>query len=311
MTSERPVPCLVGPTASGKSAVAVEAARLALGEVIACDALTVYRGVGILTAKPMAPDDVPHHLIDVAEPWESWSAGRFVEEADRLVDEVRARGRVPMLVGGTVLYLKSWLKGLGAGTARVPALRAELEEVARRLGPAALASRLASIDPVRAAQIHPHDVRRLVRAIEIAETSGHLASAVRNEWSAPDRRPASVVGLRRTREDTRQRISRRCAAMVKGGLVAEVAALDARARPPSPELGKALGLADVREHVAGRISIDECLARLERATWRFSRRQATFLKQIPATWVDVGRDDPPDVTARAVHQAWRTAGAVG
>lgn len=296
----RPVPCLVGATASGKSDVGVALARALGGEVVACDAMTVYRGISILTAKPSAPPDVPHHLVDVLDPWETYSAGRFVEDADRCLAEIRARGRVPLIVGGTVLYLQSFLKGMGPRAGRDDALRAELEALAAREGPAALRARLRAVDPARAAELHEHDVRRLVRALEIVATTGRPASDLRGQWTGPDRVEAVVVGLRRAPEDLRRRIEARTEAMFRAGLAEEVAALVSAPRPPSRELAQALGLADVAAHLRGELTEAACRERLVRATWRFSRRQATFLKQVPATWLDVAPDEPADVTAGRV-----------
>jgi len=304
-----PVPCLVGPTASGKSEVGVALARAVGGEVIACDAMTVYRGISILTAKPTVPPDVPHHLLDVLDPWETYSAGRFLDDADRCVAEVRGRGRVPLLVGGTVLYLQTFLKGLGPRVGRDEALRAELEARVARDGPSALAARLRALDPVRADAIHPHDVRRLVRAIEIVTVTGRPASSLRGEWTSPDRAPAIVVGLRRGDDDLRRRIEARADAMFRTGLREEVAALLAAPRPPSRELAQALGLADVAAHLRGEFPEAACRERLVRATWRFTRRQATFLRQVPAVWVEVPPDEPPDATAGRVQGVLAERGA--
>lgn len=307
-TSPRPVPCLVGPTASGKSDVGIALARRLGAEVVACDAMTVYRGVAVLTAKPSPPPDVPHHLLDIVDPWAPYSAGRFLEDADAAVAAAAARGRTALLVGGTVLYLKTFLKGLGPRVGRDEALRAALEAVARDEGPAAVHARLAAVDPDRAAALHPHDLRRVVRALEIAAATGRPASAARGEWAAPDRRPAVVVALVRAPEDLRARIEARARAMLDGGVAAEVAALDAAPRPPSRELAQALGLADVRAFLRGTLSREACLERLVRATWRFSRRQATFLKQVPATAVAVAPDEPADAVAARVEVQLRAAG---
>lgn len=299
----RPVLCLVGATASGKSDVGVALARAVGGEVVACDAMTVYRGVSILTAKPTAPPDVPHHLVDVLDPWETYSAGRFLDDADRCVAELRARGRVPLIVGGTVLYLQSFLKGMGPRAGRDDALRAELDALVAKDGPAALVARLRAVDPARAAALHGNDVRRLVRALEIVAATGRPASDLRGQWTGPDRVAAVVVGLRRDPDDLRRRIEARTDAMFRAGLREEVAALLAGPRPPSKELAQALGLADVAAHLRGELSEAACRERLVRATWRYSRRQATFLKQVPATWLDVGPDEPADVTARRALEA--------
>jgi tRNA dimethylallyltransferase len=285
----------------GKSDVAVALARRLGGEVICCDALTVYRGVSILTAKPAPPADVPHHLLDVADPWEHYDAARFARDADALVAGIRSRGRVPLVAGGTALYLKVWTKGLGPRVGRDPALRARLDALVAERGPGALLERLATLDPLRAAQLHRNDVRRLVRAIEIAETAGVPASALRGEWGAPDRVAVRVVGLRRDPADLARRIEARARAMFREGLAQEVARLDAGPRPPSKELEQAIGLADVRDHLAGRLTLEETVARIAQATRRFAKRQTTFFRQFPAArWLDVPPDEPPSATAARV-----------
>jgi tRNA dimethylallyltransferase len=299
-----PVPCLVGATATGKSDVAVALARRIRGEVVCCDALTVYRGVSVLTAKPRPPADVPHHLLDVADPSEHYDAARFTRDCDDLVARIRGRGATPIVVGGTALYLKAWTKGLGPRVGRDPALRERLAALAEAQGPEALVARLAASDPARAAQLHRNDVRRLVRAIEIAETTGVPASALRGQWDAPDRIPVRLVGLRRTPEDLARRIEARVRAMFGEGLAEEVAALYAAPRPPSKELEQAIGLADVRAHLAGRLSLEEAVARIAQATRRFARRQATFFRQFTSTrWLDVGSEETPGETAERVRDA--------
>lgn len=304
------MPCLVGATAVGKSDVAIALARRVGGEVIACDALTVYRGVDVLTAKPAAPPDVPHHLLGGLEPHETYSAGRFVADCDRVVEDVLGRGRVPLVVGGTALYLVSWLHGMGAAVARDERLRAELEALADREGTAALAARLRAQDPQRAAEVHEHDRRRLVRALEIVEATGRPASEARGQWAAPPRRAAAVVGLRRGDDDLRRRVEARARAMLDGGALEEVAALDAAPRPPSRELAQAIGLADVRAVLAGLLTREACAERLARATWRFTRRQRTFFRRLPVQWLDVAQDEPPATTAARVHDVLRAAAAV-
>jgi tRNA dimethylallyltransferase len=298
-----PVLCLVGPTASGKSDVGLAVARRTRGEVIGCDAFAVYRGLALLSAAPTAPPDVPHHLVGVLEPHERCSAARFVADADRLVAEVRARGRTPLVVGGTALYLRSWLKGLGAPVPRDEALRRELVERARLEGPAALHAELLAKDPARAAQIHPRDERRLVRALEIIAATGAPASAARGQWDGPDRVAARVVGLRRTWEDLDARIERRTAALFEQGVLEEARAF--LAAGPSPEARMALGLEDLAQVLAGRQDAATARAQIARLTRRFARRQTTFFRSFErVTWLDVAPDEPAEsVAARALAPA--------
>ena len=299
MALEAPLPvCLLGTTGVGKSDVAVALARRLGGEVVSCDALAVYRRVPLLTARPDAPSDVPHHLVDFVDPWDSYSASAFARDSDRVVDDIGARGRVAVVVGGTALYYKLWTRGMGPNVGRDAVFRADLEALAAAEGPAALHARLASVDPERAAALHRNDVRRLVRALEIVHATGRKASELRNEWEAPLRRPLVVFGLRRGRDDLDARILARARRMLAQGLVAEVERLDALPTPPSGELAQAIGLADVRAHLRGQIDAATLQERLARATRRFSRRQATFFRQLgEVRWVDLAPDEPPEVTA--------------
>lgn len=311
-----PVPCLVGPTGSGKTDVGIALARALASdhglpaEVISCDAFAVYREISVLTAKPAPPPDVPHHLLDVCDPSETYSAARFAADADRLVAEIRARGRVPLVVGGTALYLKTWTKGFGPKVPRDRALRARLEGIAQAEGPAALHARLAALDPQRAGELHPNDVRRVVRALEIVETTGRKASDLRREWAAPDRFPVAVVGLSREAEDLDRRIEARVRAMPSQGLFEEVKRLLARDPPPSREMAQAIGLADVEACLEGEITVEECLERVVRRTRRFARKQMTFFRQLNVDWVPVPADEDPATTAARLRAALARQGPV-
>ncbi len=297
------VPCLLGPTASGKSEVAEVLARRTAGEIIACDAFTIYRGMAILTAAPKTGGDVPHHLIAELEPSEAWSAAAFVAACDARIDDIRRRGRVPWVVGGTALYLRAWLKGFGARVPRDESYRRELRAIARARGRAALHDELARVDPPRAAELHPNDLRRVVRALEIVRATGRPASAQREEWSGPDRRPAVLYGLRRETDDLDGRIGRRTDRMFQAGVVEEVRAL--LARPPSAEAGKVLGLSTIAAHLGG--ELDEAAAREEiaRRTRRFARKQRTFFRSFPGVrWVDVPADESAERTAERVLDSY-------
>jgi tRNA dimethylallyltransferase len=295
-----PTPCVIGPTASGKSDVGEALARATNGEVIACDAYTVYRGMEILSAAPSVPPDVPHHLVRERDPSERWSAAEFAEACDALVSEIRARGRVPWIVGGTALYLRGWLKGFGAEVPRDPAFRAEMQRLAEHEGAAHLHGLLARSDPPRAAELHPNDLRRVVRALEIVHVTGRRASDQRTEWMGADRRPAIVFGMRRERADLEDRIRRRTDAMFDAGVVEEARALLAAA--PSPEAAQVLGLAVLERLLAG--EIDEAAAREEiaRKTRRLARKQMTFFASFdPVTWIDVAPEaDAETVCARVL-----------
>src|SRR5689334_8622126 len=217
---------LMGPTAVGKTAVGVALARRRGAEVIALDSMTLYRGMDIGTAKPTLAErgGVPHHLIDMLDPWESASVAEYRAWALARAAEVEARGRRALFVGGTALYLKALLRGLFEGPGADPALRAALEAEADHLGDAALHARLARADPAAAARLHVNDRRRVVRALEVIEATGRPLSALQ----AGHARPAAgvlVFALERPRAELRDRIDRRVVQMFADGLVEEVRAL--------------------------------------------------------------------------------------
>ncbi len=286
------VPCLVGSTASGKTSVGIALARKTDGEVVCCDAFSVYRHMGILTAAPEAPTDVPHHLVGVCDPSETYSAARFVADADALVERIRMDGGTPWIVGGTALYLRSWLKGMGAGVARDADYRASLagEDAA------ALHEQLRALDPERAEQVHPNDERRIVRALEIIRATGKRASAQREQWDRPDRVDATVFGLRRDWDDLNERIELRTRLMFEDGVLNEARALLARAL--SPEARKVLGLAELSAVIEGTMSESAAREAIARRTRRFARKQMTFFKSFDGLrWIDVAPGEPADAVA--------------
>ena len=271
-------PCLVGPTGSGKSDVGVLLARAAGpgSEVISCDAFAVYRGMAILTAAPDAPPDVPHRLVGILGPDEVYDAARFVTDADYYVGRAREAGHTALVVGGTALYLRAWLKGFDMEAPRDDAYREHLKEVVAAEGPARLHALLTQVDPARAKELHPNDLRRIVRALEIHHVTGTPASAQRVSWSGPDRVPARVVYLERDLADLDRRIDARTEAMFEAGLVDEVR--DLLQHPMSPQARQVLGLAEVESLLAGEISEAEAKASIARRTRRFARKQGTFFR---------------------------------
>lgn len=300
-----PVPCLIGPTGCGKSDVALHLARATDGEVIACDAFTVYRDMEILTARPEPPDDVPHHLLGFLDPTKDrFSAAAFVEATDRLVADIRARGGTPWIVGGTALYLRGWLKGFGPPVERDEAYRAELAALRELRGPEHLHGLLEARDPARAAQLHPNDTKRVVRALEILRATGQPASAFREDWTGPDLRAAVVVRLRRSKEDLHDRIRRRTDAMFAAGVVDEARRL--LASPLRPEGAKVLGLDVLARLLAGELDETEARETIATKTRQFAKRQRTFFDSFENVHVvDVGADEPTESVASRVLAALR------
>ena len=272
--------CVVaGPTASGKTSLAIALARRVGGEVVNADSQQVYRGLDVGTAKP-TPEEreaAPHHLLDVASPGEGMDAVRFAALADAAIADIAARGRVPIVAGGTGLSLRALLHGVVAAPGRDPALRARLEEEAARMGRPALHARLAAVDPAAAARIRPNDLVRIVRALEIA-AGGKLPSALHAEHAfQPDRYDALLVALDPPRPELHARIDARVREMFAGGLLDEARALRARfAGGPLPRLP--IGYPEAIACVEGTLSQEEAIRRVQVAHRRYARRQVVWLR---------------------------------
>ena len=305
-----PCLCLAGPTASGKTAAAMAIAAVLPVEIVSVDSALVYRGMDIGTAKPSAAERaaVPHHLIDVIEPTEAYSAARFVGDATRLIGEIRARGRLPLLVGGTMLYFKALFDGLDAMPAADRTVRAELDAKAAREGEFALYEELKVVDPVTAARLPPGDTQRIQRALEVYRVSGkpmsqHHTLKPQAAASAPmiSLEPADRAWLH-------ARIEQRFAQMLAAGLLDEVRALRARgdlnADLPSMRCvgyRQAWEALDSGDHSG---LPDRGIA----ATRQLAKRQLTWLRSMPTR--DVVACDAPDALARVVDRARVHAAAV-
>jgi tRNA dimethylallyltransferase len=307
-----PLPLLFlgGPTAVGKSAVALCLAERLNGEIVSVDSMQVYRGLDLGTAKPSPADRarVPHHLIDVAELTEPFDAARFVGLARAAVAQIRARGRLPVLSGGTGLYFKAFLEGLDDVPPAQPALRAELEAAP----PARLLAELQARDPATYARIDRHNLRRVVRALEIIRLTGRPAADQRAAWSptaqktgdrnASDAAPFCFFGLRRSREDLGRRIQVRVEGMFDRGLVAETQRLLASGLEQNQAAMQAIGYRQVVEHLHGQRGLAETIARVQARTRQFARRQSTwFRRQLPVRWMDVAPGDPAEVVAGQIE----------
>ena len=306
-----PLLVLLGPTASGKESSAVHAAPLLDAELIVADSVKPYRGLEIAAAAPPPAHAarVPHHLVGCLAPSERLHAARWVELAEGAIADVRARRRRPLLVGGTALYLKALLFGLFAGPAADHGLRERLR-AEEEDAPGTLHARLAAVDPDAAARIHAHDLKRLLRALEVHEKTGRPISDVQREWGGAPRIPYRAVGLRRTREDLRDRIRRRIERMVEQGLVAEIEARVA-AGDLGPTAREAIGVKELvplieqgLQHDAAELA--HVLEAIRAHTWQLARRQGTWWKRFPdVTWLDVSEDETPEATGTRVAAALR------
>jgi tRNA dimethylallyltransferase len=270
---------IVGPTASGKSALALSLAESLGGEVVSVDSRLLYRGMDIGTAKPTADERrrIPHHLIDVADPDETWSLARYQQAVYDVVPRIVAAGRVPLLVGGTGQYMRAVLEGWAPpAEAFDPQIRARLEAEAKAGGGADLARRLEQVDAPSAARIGRTNVRRVIRALEIYEATGRPASAQRGRREPPF--AAVRVGLNVPRPDLYAQIDRRIDEMFEAGLVEEVRGLLARGYERSLPSMSAIGYREVAAYLAGEIDLAEAVRRMRQATRRFVRHQANWFR---------------------------------
>lgn len=308
MNPSAPIILLMGPTASGKSELALALAEQLDMEIISVDSALVYRGMDIGSAKPDAAmrARVPHHLLDILDPGEPYSAARFAEDALRLIAEIRARGHEPLLVGGTMLYFRALTQGLSDLPSADPELRARLEREARELGRPALHARLAELDPVIAARLHPNDQQRVQRALEIIELSGQAASQRQGRAIPSAYRWCKLALNPPQRRELHHRIEQRFAAMMAQGLLEEVQALYRRAdlHPELPSI-RAVGYRQLWEYLAGHCSLDAAVAQGIAATRQLAKRQLTWLRREPdLQWLDPGQ---PQLFERALA-AYRAAG---
>lgn len=298
---EHPLIVIVGPTCSGKSALALETARRAGGEIVNCDSLQLYRGLDIGTAKtpPQERAGVPHHLFDVLEPWEVFSAGAYAREARKVLEAIRGRGRIPVVAGGTGFYLRALLEGLAEAPPRDEALRARLLGRERRR-PGSLHRLLGRFDPRTAAAIHPNDVQKTVRALEICLAARKPASAV----FASGRRPLEgwrvlKLGLHPPRRELVERIRERTRGMFEQGLLDEVRALLDRGVPPESKAFESIGYKEALECLRGRMTPQEAMERTEIATRQYAKRQMTWFRRDAAiVWLP-GFGDMPAAAAAA------------
>jgi tRNA dimethylallyltransferase len=293
---------LAGPTASGKTAVGIELARLVGGEILSLDSMAVYRGLDLGTAKPSLQEReaVPHHLLDLVEPTDDFSVAQYIDAARRAVREILDRGRRPIFVGGSPLYLKALLRGLFDGPPADWSLRGELAEVARREGTSALHARLAKVDPAAAARLHPNDARRLIRALEVYHRTGKPISSLQTQFSfssTGDKQPLVFV-LDWPRAELHRRINERVEAMFAAGWIDEVQTLLAGGRSLGRTASQAVGYREILEHLAGSRPLAETKELIKQRTRQFAKRQLTWLRSLPeCRWIAV--QEPFDAAAVA------------
>ncbi len=298
---ESPRIAIVGCTGCGKGTLGRELARRTGGEIISLDSMKIYRRMDIGTAKPplAVRSEIPHHLIDVVEPSDDCTVANFVTDAERALADIQRRGKPLFLVGGTVLYLKALTEGLFEGPGADEAVRARLHETAAAQGSAALFQRLNEVDPVAAERIHPNDLRRIVRALEVFELTGKPISELQEQWDRDHKKhEVTLVGLRREREDQAHRTNQRVQRMIDAGLVEEVKTLLAEPAPLSKTARQAVGYAEIIQHLEGGISLADAVEMIKINTRQFAKAQRTWLRRFrDIDWVDLPSDANVDDVA--------------
>jgi tRNA dimethylallyltransferase len=275
---------LTGPTGTGKSALAFALAREFPIEIVSADSAQVYRGLDVGSAKPNAAERaaVPHHLIDLIDTADSYSAGQFVRDAALAIADIEARGRIPLVVGGTMLYLRALIGGIATLPEASAAIRAEIDADARRLGWSALHARLAAVDVKAAARIHPNDAQRIQRALEVHATTGEPISVLQERTRSPLEREFVVAALMPSdRARLHADLATRFEAMMTAGLLAEVRALYERGdlTDAHPAI-RAVGYRQLWSHVNGGYPLDVARARAVAATRQLAKRQMTWLRSM-------------------------------
>lgn len=294
---------IVGPTAVGKSDAAIRLAEKINGEIVSADSRQIYKYMDIGTAKP-TPEQrrrVVHHLIDLIEPDETYDAARFKRDAENSIKEIRERGRLPLLVGGTGLYIRAAVDGLFAGPSADRKLRFRLQTEVKLKGAAYLHQRLAKVDPLAAKRIHPHDYIRLIRALEVYEKTGEPISSLQKEWDGEKKQNHLVmIGLGCERTEIYHRIEQRVEKFFQYGLVEEVKSLLERGFSPQLPALQTLGYKEVVGFLEGEYPLEEVKYLIKRNTRRYAKRQLIwFRKDGRIGWINrVGGESPESVVER-------------
>jgi tRNA dimethylallyltransferase len=281
---------ILGPTASGKTDLAIRLAERFDGEIVNADSMQVYRGMDIGTAKPPLKlrQSIPHHLIDIVGPEMNFSAADFRREATRAIADITGRGKTVFIVGGTGLYIRALLQGLVDSPSGAGELRQELEETAKREGNEALLRELALIDPITAERLHPNDLVRIIRALEVYRLTGRPISQERSAhgFSGDYYRPLKI-GLTMERRELYARIDQRVERMIAEGLVDEVKALLDQGFSPSLKALRSIGYSQISAYLAGEYGLDEAVRLIKRDTRRYAKRQLTwFNNDKEIKWVE-------------------------
>ncbi|HXX43711.1 MAG TPA: tRNA (adenosine(37)-N6)-dimethylallyltransferase MiaA [Candidatus Acidoferrales bacterium] len=310
MSELAPLLVILGPTASGKSALGIELAERLGGEILVCDSTQVYRHFDIGTAKvPLSEQrGIPHHLVDLVEPTEVFTAGQYRQRALDVLDDLRRRNKLPIITAGTGLYLRALLEGLADAPTRSEELRERMRERVRRHGPASLHRLLKRLDPETAARIAPRDTQKIIRAVEIRILAGKSVGEIhRAGRSALQGYEVRRIGLLPPRARLYSRIDARVTAMMKAGWCAEVQGLIDKGVPIGAKPFQFIGYSEIRERLARRGDPEEAIPAIQQATRRFAKRQITWFRKEPGVDWLTGFGDDPDAVAAAMKIAETSA----
>jgi tRNA dimethylallyltransferase len=307
---ERPlIIFILGPTGVGKSDFAIRLAKKIKGEIISCDSMQAYKGMAIISQQPPpeARDIIPHHLVGILSPSKEWSAANFAENAYRLVEDIIQRRRVPLIVGGTGLYARAFIKGLFPSPAKDGRLRKKLYKEATAKGRKKIYNKLLKVDPSYASRIHPNDLRRIIRALEVYELTGkpiseHHASTKGIE----DRYKTLIFVLNRKRKELYKRIDERVEEMFNRGVVEEVKRL--RRQKISQTAKAALGYDEIDDYIKGKSNLERTKELVKRNTRHYAKRQLTwFRKEQNARWLELGAVKRNEVLINTIAKKVRRA----
>ncbi len=274
---------LTGPTASGKTRVALELARQLDAEIVSLDSMAIYRGMNIGTAKPTVAERalIPHHLIDLVDPDTDYSLAQYVDAATRTAEDIRRRGYQVLFAGGTPLYLKSLLRGIFSGPPADWDFRTQVKAEVEQVGSAALHQRLEQVDPLSAARLHPNDTRRIIRALEVYRSTGRPISHLQTQFDeGRSAHECRVFVLDRPREILHQRIETRVGQMIELGFVDEVRRLQERFPRLSRTAAQAVGYREMLDHLDGQYDLDKAMERICSRTRQLAKRQGTWFRSL-------------------------------
>ena len=288
---------LTGPTACNKTEIGFTVAQKTRGEIISADSMLFYRGMDIGTAKPSLDmrELVPHHFIDIVDPWESYSVGRYVDDVESLIDAADSKDRKFLIVGGSPLYVKGLVDGIFNGPEADWDIRRDLEELADEKGNQYVHDILQKIDPDKAVELHPNNLRRIIRAIEVYRITGKPVSELQEEYKLTRKSyQFNILCIAREREDIYRRINERVEIMFDKGLVDEVQSLLDNPGGLSKQAKQALGYKEIIQYLDGGLTLDDAKEMVKQSTRRFAKRQMTWFRRFPdVQWLETEEHEGP------------------